>query len=280
MDKLSFSQINEYFKKQGYKLYEIKRKYSDKAKRNRLYCVYLCDCGKKLTSRFNGFKNTISVCKSCSEGKRIQTNFKKYGCKVPSQNPEIKKKQSKNSLARAPKAKIARYNTMMEKYGVGYTLQIDGMVERVKSTMMKRYGVPSGAYLISPCSKESQNVFWKIHNKLPKNISKKNHFAKLNAEFVACRNGQYFKYDFVNSILKKCIEYNGQRFHPQKQQKDDEIGWCVFHPNKTVKEARKYEKEKYLVLEIRGYKILTIWDYEYKKLPQKTIKKCMDFLLG
>jgi hypothetical protein len=105
------------------------------------------------------------------------------------------------------------------------------------------------------------------------------YFSSLNNEFVVCYKGNYFKYDYVNSLTKKCIEYNGIRFHPHPNQDPKEVNWCVFHPNLTVKEARLYEKLKYTALEKRGYNILTVWDYETQKDYQSIINKCIKFIL-
>jgi G:T-mismatch repair DNA endonuclease (very short patch repair protein) len=107
----------------------------------------------------------------------------------------------------------------------------------------------------------------------------KTYFATLNKEFSTQYKNKCFKYDFVNSILKKVIEYNGSVFHPQPYQKDDEIGWFAMDKNKTVKEARDYEKIKYEALEKRGYKILTVWDTELRKDFTSLSKKCLNFLL-
>ena len=152
------------------------------------------------------------------------------------------------------------------------------MRKRRKQTMLKKYGVPS----LFNCgySKESQKLFDIVYKKIDKKYKNKTYYATLNKEFGITYNNKSFKYDFVNSILMKAIEYNGSVFHPQSHQKDDEIRWCVFHPNKTVKEARDYEKIKYEGLEKRGYQILTVWDYELHKDIDTLVKKCLDFLLN
>jgi len=168
--------------------------------------------------------------------------------------------------------------SFMERYGVTSSLQIPSAMKKFKQTLMAKYGVPSLAYLSRPASKESQKLFWEIHNSLSKEIQEKSHFAELNREFILSYDKKHFKYDFVNSILLKAIEYNGYSFHPKPEQLDEEIGWCAFHPNKTVKEAKEYENIKYKALETRGFKILTIWDYEYHKDYNKLVKKCIDFL--
>jgi len=303
--RYSYQEVYDFFKEQGCEL--LSKKYL----RQTQYLKYKCICGDIAKTEFRIFKSTKRLCRKCCIARKIEaekkkyngkmyfqtkefrkrykeTIFKKYGVKHISKSKMIRKRAEKTLLKKygvkcalqSEKVKKKMRKTLMKKYGVKHCSQIKGFGDKVKQTMLKRYGVPSGAYLINPCSKESQKLFWKLHKKLPPEISAKNHFGKLNSEFVANIGKNYFKYDFVNSLVKKAIEYNGTRFHPKSYQKDDEIGWCVFHLNKTVKEAREYEKLKYSVLENRGYKFLTVWDHELKSNPKQLVKKCMDFLLG
>jgi len=196
--------------------------------------------------------------------KREQTNLSRYGVKNISQSPAIREKQKKG---------------LKDKYGFEYTMQIPSVKEKYKQTLLNKHGVPSLAYLSCCCSKESQKLFWEIHNKLSKVVKDKSHFAELNAEFVIGPVPEYFKYDFVNSILHKCIEYNGYNFHPRPDQQDDEINWKAFHPNTTVKEAREYENKKLKAIENRGYTVLVVWDYEFHKDFNSLVNKCMNFLM-
>ena len=102
----------------------------------------------------------------------------------------------------------------------------------------------------------------------------------MNEEFVITYNNQCFKYDYVNSKSKKVIEYNGSAWHAIPNLKNSDINWHAIDKTKTAGEARAYEKIKYEGLEKRGYKILTVWDYEAKKhLDFDTlVQKCLDFL--
>jgi G:T-mismatch repair DNA endonuclease (very short patch repair protein) len=119
-------------------------------------------------------------------------------------------------------------------------------------------------------------LFWKIYNQLPKKYQVKTHFAELNREFIRSSNGEYFKYDFVNTLSKTVIEFNGSHFHPKNTQKDEETNWCAFHPEKTVKKAREYEQKKFDTLRKNGYTFLVIWDYELK--DEITIDRCIYFI--
>ena len=142
--------------------------------------------------------------------------------------------------------------------------------------MIKKYGVTS--CFNCGYSKESQKLFDAIYKKINKKYKNKTYYATLNKEFTTNYNGKCFKYDYVNSKFQKAIEYNGSSFHPQKNMVDELTGWCLFHPDKTAKEARDNEKIKYEGLEKRGYKILTVWDYEAKKDFNNLVQKCLNFL--
>jgi hypothetical protein len=192
-----------------------------------------------------------------------RTNLIRYGVEYVSQLDDIKERKKE---------------TLKNKYGFEYTMQIPAAKEKYQQTLLSRYGVPSMAYLSRCCSKESQKLFWEIHNKLSPEVNHKDHFADLNAEFVIGPTPEYFKYDYVNSILCKCIEYNGYNFHPRSDQSDDEINWKAFHPDTTVREARAYESKKLGAIQARGYSVLVVWDYEFHKDFNKLVVKCMDFL--
>ncbi|MEK6881015.1 MAG: hypothetical protein AABY22_15460 [Nanoarchaeota archaeon] len=49
---------------------------------------------------------------------------------------------------------------------------------------------------------------------MSRTLQDKTYFAELNHEFTLLYNNSYFKYDFVNTISKRCIEFNGWNFHP------------------------------------------------------------------
>ena len=73
----------------------------------------------------------------------------------------------------------------------------------------KNFGLFSRQY-----SKQSQLLFWDLYNFMSRTLQDKTYFAELNHEFTLLYNNSYFKYDFVNTISKRCIEFNGWNFHP------------------------------------------------------------------
>jgi len=303
-ERYSFEYVKRFFENKNCKLL------STEYRNNNQLLEYICACGEKSEIRFRSFQGG-GRCKKCQSERAIETNknnhngkhhfqtesfkkkrgkknLEKYGVEHVLQNEEIKEKMKKTNLKRYGtefvfqnenvKEKIKKTN--LEKYGVEYNLQNDKIYEKFQNTLMERYGVPSLAYLSTPASKESQVLFFEIQNKMieSKIDISKNYFASLNQEFVIKYLSNYYKYDFVNTKLKKCIEYNGKNFHPHPSQKEDETGWCAFHPHKTVKEARRYEEKKLEGIRKRGFEILVVWDYELHQDFEALVEKCLTFI--
>ena len=108
-------------------------------------------------------------------------------------------------------------------------------------------------------SKISQDLFWKIYNKLDNNDGV--YFHDLNQEYVMRIPDKYqhkntvMMFDFKQNM--KIIEYNGNYWHSKP---DDEI--------------------RYSILRDIGYDVLIINSDEYNRnrKPQNIIKKCVKFL--
>jgi hypothetical protein len=129
-------------------------------------------------------------------------------------------------------------------------------------------------------SKISQELFYKILETYNINYRDKIKFATHNGEFKMDNpKGGVYIYDFIDTITKKIIEYNGDMYHanPKKFKKMD-----TPHPyrkNKTSLEIWESDKNKIDVVKNNGYDVLVIWDSEYRwGNKEKVIKKCIKFL--
>ena len=86
--------------------------------------------------------------------------------------------------------------------------------------------------------------------------------------------GNHYAYDFC--INKKLIEFNGDYWHCNPLIYDGNF----YNKSKKMKafDIWEYDKNKKECAEKHGYKILYIWESEYKANRQLAIKKCMEFL--
>lgn len=270
---------------------------------------FVCSCGNIFYSRFR-VRRKDQLCDVCmkklqvvkmqktktdkygdpnffDKEKRKETWIQKYGVDNPLKSSKILEKRNNTNIEKygtkhtfqSEKCKEKSRKTFLRKYGVEYGHQNKIIRNKFNLTIQKKYGVPSLAFLSRPASKMSQKLFWDLYESLESNDKAHCHFAELNGEFISNLNEEYYKYDFIISSLKIAIEFNGWNFHPREEQNDNEIGWCAFHPELTVKEAREKERNKFSILESRGYRFLVVWDYEYKHY-ENLLNKCLMFING
>jgi len=117
-------------------------------------------------------------------------------------------------------------------------------------------------------SKISQELFWKIK-------TDDCYFAEYNKEFgLNSENGYYF-YDYVDSKLKKCIEFNGDYWHcnPKIYTEDYKT-----HYNYTARDIWKKDEEKINFIKSKKYDVMIVWESEYLQNPDKILKEVGDFL--
>ena len=105
------------------------------------------------------------------------------------------------------------------------------------------------------------------------------YFATKNKEyFISLKGGIFYQYDFVDLKNKKIIEYNGDEYHANPKIYESNDTPHPFRKNITSEEIWKKDNEKIETAELNGFKVLTIWDSEYKKDKEKILKKCIYFL--
>ena len=93
-------------------------------------------------------------------------------------------------------------------------------------------------------------------------------------KYISDKNNNHYSYDLT--IENKIIEFNGDFWHMNPNIYDKNSYNKV--KNMTAEEIWKHDIEKIKCAESYGYKVLTIWESEYKKDKEGTIQKCIDFL--
>jgi len=84
------------------------------------------------------------------------------------------------------------------------------------------------------------------------------------------------KYDITLAEKRKIIEVNGVFWHCKPGIYES----TYYHKikNKTAKEIWKFDEYKTNVAKQHNYSVHIVWEDDYKKDPEGTIKKCIDFL--
>lgn len=210
--------------------------------------------------------------------KQQDNNIKKYGVrtvfKVKSVQDKIKDTNIKKYGASNPfgssKIKLKIKNTLWTKYGITNPMENPEFVAKIQETKFKNNKTSSYA------SKNSQQLFWEIYNKL--NIQTHIYFHDLNYEFGKYDKDtkKYFYYDFVFTANKKIIEFNGDYYHMNPLlYESTNINQTT---QKTAKEVWDFDTYKLNHVRNLGFDILIIWESEYNNNKNEIIEKCISFL--
>jgi len=188
---------------------------------------------------------------------------------------------SKGFLLEESKNKVSEYQNKfslskcIEKYGEEEGKKIFTQRQNKWQESLRKNGNMKMGY-----SKISQELFYNILETYNVEYKDKIKFATHNGEFKLDNpNGGVYIYDFIDVINKKIIEYNGDMYHanPKKYKKDDKPH--PYRKTKTSSEIWESDKNKLTAAENNGYKVLVIWDSEYRwGNKEKVIKKCLKFL--
>jgi ribosomal protein S16 len=134
--------------------------------------------------------------------------------------------------------------------------------------------------MVTGFSKISQDLFYKILETYDISDRNKVYFATHNKEFkIDKKEGGVWLYDFTDIKNKRIIEFHGDMFHgnPKKYKSFDNP-----HPFRkciTAKEIWDKDKLKLNVAIEEGFKVLVIWDSEYRwGNKQEIVNKCVNFL--
>jgi len=104
-------------------------------------------------------------------------------------------------------------------------------------------------------------------------------YATNGGEFKISKvNGGIWIFDFTDIENKKIIEFNGDVYHANPIKFNENDYPHPFRKTKTSKEIWQKDDEKIKSAEENGFKVLVIWDSEFKKNKKETINKCLNFL--
>lgn len=149
-------------------------------------------------------------------------------------------------------------NFFIKKYG-----EIEGK-ERYIQVNLKKALNKSQKYF----SRISQELFHALRKHLGEDVLYATHGGELALYYQ--KDGKPCKscYDFC--FKDKIIEYNGDWFHRNSKYYDSTLP-----ENKEIIER---DKEKIQLAIDRGFKVLVVWDSEYKVEKEKVLEKCLAFL--
>jgi len=185
---------------------------------------------------------------------------------------EYKKTMNKTSI-----------KSLVKKYGVEDGLnRYEEIVNKIREStgtslekFIRRYGPCIGRekyknWLVNTansCAKTnfsliSQKFFWELYEILDDEKKSLIKFGELNGEevfYLFQPKQKYYLVDFkCGNVI---IEYNSENFHDYSKE-----------------EIKLYDERKISFLESKGYKVLTVWNAQYKKNKVEVLKTCLRFI--
>ena len=196
-----------------------------------------CDfCGKEYTKTYKEWRSRqdkddiIDACSSykCRSLKTQQTNIKKYGCNCVFKNEDIKQKIKKS---------------MMDIYGVEYTIQCPASKQKYHNTMRKKYGVDWYSQ-----TDEFGNKYWQTR-------LANGHYPTSKVERIMCDmlislygNNAHPSYIYDRICMDCMIDVNGCKI-------DIEYDCQYWHKNRKKQDANRdafVYQEGFKIIRIKG----------------------------
>lgn len=220
-----------------------------------------------------------------------ETNLERYGEITPLVAKDfLKEKFGYESMNLSPEViqhqKEKRNESIQSKYGVTNISQLKETQETIKKNNLEKYGVESTAQLESVKQKIATTYFsnfgkyCRSDNKFVPNFSLSS--QKLFNEISLFLNGSYLRsYYATNKGEYKILTNNGIKyldFYIPKLNK-----WIEFDEkahNRLIKVKQDNIRTKLIKESVKGIELLRIKEKDYIEHPERTIKKCLKFILG
>jgi len=218
--------------------------------------TYACNL-ISLAKKFGIKTKTISESKKnkITKDKYEQTCLKKYGDKnVLGKNSFIYEKRNK---------------TIKEKYNVNNVFQLESVKEKLKNTLLKKYGVTSPVYIkdrYKNCGRKS-----KEHKKIENLLNELNILYESEKVMDFYKNGYNPRPDIIISDKNLIIEIYGNYFHADPSiYKNNDIINRWHGPMKAI-DIRKKDEERINQIKEFGYNVEILWCSDIKNIKKEDI---------
>lgn len=212
-------------------------------------CQY-SDLGKKITKEI-----------------KIKSNLEKYGVEHTSQLKEVTDKRTKSRADHVDKIQQHVRESLYKKYGAYDVMHIPHILQKIKDTNLKKYGVE---FPLQQLKKENSEIYQKISqtciNKFGIDSPLKNKEVR---EKIKQINIQKYGVDYLfksNIIKEKIKQTNIQKYGVDNPLKNKEI-WKKSQDNRQISSKSKLENNflNYLKLKYESDDIIT--QYKSKEYP-------------
>jgi G:T-mismatch repair DNA endonuclease (very short patch repair protein) len=241
-------------------------------------CSY---CGKEVT-RFrirNGFCSRSCASKKYTKNGtydewRLRTNERKgifVNCCICGDSFYAKPKESETrKVCNKKECKSKNHSNWMNANNPqkGSKASEESKIKKT-TTLLNRYGV-TNAYMLA-----KHKTLSRPQQELSSIISDKTALTVITDAAIEKENRRY-KLDILLVEKKIAIEFNGTYWHC-----DPRFYEASYHNKKknlTASQIWQYDEERKVFLENNDYKVLTIWEFDYKIDKENTINKLLEYI--
>ena len=198
---------------------------------------------------------------------KIKSNLEKYGVEHTSQLKEVTDKRTKSRADHVDKIQQHVRESLYKKYGAYDVMHIPHILQKIKDTNLKKYGVE---FPLQQLKKENSEIYQKISqtciNKFGVDSPLKNKEVR---EKIKQTNIQKYGVDYLfksNIIKEKIKQTNIQKYGVDNPLKNKEI-WKKSQDNRQISSKSKLENNflNYLKLKYESDDIIT--QYKSKEYP-------------
>lgn len=198
---------------------------------------------------------------------KIKSNLEKYGVEHTSQLKEVTDKRTKSRADHVNKIQQHVRESLYKKYGAYDVMHIPHILQKIKDTNLKKYGVE---FPLQQLKKENSEIYQKISqtciNKFGIDSPLKNKEVR---EKIKQTNIQKYGVDYLfksNIIKEKIKQTNIQKYGVDNPLKNKEI-WKKSQDNRQISSKSKLENNflNYLKLKYESNDIIT--QYKSKEYP-------------
>lgn len=237
-----------------------------------------------------------------AQEKRKATCILKYGTDHALKSDIIKHKAKTtcvnrygvDNVAKSQQSKDRYRNTCIERYGTENIAQYEPIKKRIRETNIKRFG--TSCVLNNPevrkkviatmtkngsgTSNISRKLFDAISNSFPdKEFNYAGHGIETCIKNEETHGHYFLDFSYVDSNVKLAIEFNGDYWHcnPKLTAPDTKVSFFKDGTG-TASDVWKFDDQRRNVIKNHGFKLLTVWEYDYVHNPDETVNRCLNFI--
>jgi hypothetical protein len=189
-----------------------------------------------------------------------------------SRNTQIAKYGSPHNFCKSHPSRIKWQERLKEQEGITNVFQREDVKNKIRNSLLQNYGVENPALITTSRGK---NSYSSIHKELVDELIKLEIIIKIEKK-IAKRNGYYWLFDiFIQPDL--LVEMNGDYWHGNPRiYKDTDLILKGSSKEQTVKDKRYQDTLKYQAAKEAGYRVLVIWEYDWKTNKENEIRRILD----